>query len=85
MSGSVCRKEDVYNVYSIHICTIIPPQFLISSYGTQLVQRPSYLALHSSLFGLDGTVNYDYIITNSINSLLICSRCIPNGKHTNHC
>ena len=32
-----------------------------------------------------GTVNYDYIITNSINSLLIGSRCIPNGTHTNHC
>ena len=40
--------------------------FLISSYGTPLVQRASYLALHSSLFG---TVNYDYIVTNSINSL----------------
>ena len=59
--------------------------FLISSYGTQLAQRASYLALHSSLFGPDGTVNYDYIVTNSINSLLIDSRCIPNGTHTNHC
>ena len=28
-------------------------------------------------------VNYDYIITNSINSLLIGSRCIPNSAHTN--
>ena len=37
--------------------------------------------LHSSLFG---TVNYDYIVTNSINYLLIGSRCIPNGAHTNH-
>ena len=35
----------------------------------------SYLALHSSFFGPDGTVNCDYIITNSINSLLIGSRC----------
>ena len=32
-----------------------------------------------------GTVSYDYIITNSINSLLIGSRCIPNGAHTIHC
>ena len=32
-----------------------------------------------------GAGNYDYIITNSINSLLIGSRCIPNGTHTNHC
>ena len=30
-----------------------------------------------------GTVNYDYIVTNNINSLLIGSRCIPNGVHTN--
>ena len=44
-----------------------------------------YLALHNSLFGPDGTVNYDYIVTNSINSLLIGSRCIPNGAHTIHC
>ena len=32
-----------------------------------------------------GAVNYDYIVTNSINSLLTGSRCIPNGTHTNHC
>ena len=64
--------------------------FLISSYGTPLSQRASYLALHSSLFGPDGAVNYkymymyDYIVTNRINSLLIVSRRIPNGAHTNH-
>ena len=51
--------------------------FLISSYGAPLAQRASYLALHSSLFGSDGTVNYDYIVANSL-------RCIPNGAHTNH-
>ena len=39
--------------------------FLISSYGTPLTQRASYLAQHSSLFGPDGAVNYDYIVTNS--------------------
>ena len=60
-------------------------EFLINSYGTPLAQRASYLALHSSLFGPDGAINYDYIVTNSINSLLIGSRCIPNGAHTNHC
>ena len=46
---------------------------MISSYGALLAQRASYLALHSSLFGPDGTVDYDYIITNSINCLLIGS------------
>ena len=56
--------------------------FLIS---TPLAKRASYLALHSSLFGPYGTVNCDYIITNSINSLLIGSGCIPNGAHTNNC
>ena len=59
--------------------------FLIGSYDPPLAQRASYLVLHSSLFGPDGAVNYDYIVTNSINSLLIGSRCIPNGTHTNHC
>ena len=55
----------------------------MSLYGAPLPQRASYLALHSSLFGPDNAVNYDYIITNSINSLLIGSRCIPsNGTHT---
>ena len=34
-----------------------------------LAQRASYLALYSSLFGPDGIVNYDYIVTNSINFL----------------
>ena len=57
------------------------PVFLISSYGAPLAQRASYLAQHSSHFGTDGTVNYDYIVTNSINCLLIGSRCIPNGAH----
>ena len=56
--------------------------FLISSYGAPLAHRASYLTLHSSLFGPDGAVNYDCIVTNS---LLIGSRCIPNGAHTNHC
>ena len=28
-----------------------------------------YLALHSSLFGPDNVVNYDYIVTKSINSI----------------
>ena len=32
----------------------------------------------------NGTVNYDYIVTNSIKSLLIGSRCIPNGIHINY-
>ena len=49
-----------------------------------VAQRASYLAQHSYLFGTNGTVNYDYIVTNSINYLLIGSRCIANGTHDNH-
>ena len=56
------------------------------SYGAPLAQRASYLALHSSRFEPDNAVDYDYIVTNDINSLLIGSRCtcIPNGAHTNY-
>ena len=41
------------------------------------------MALHSSLFG--GAVNCDYIVTNTINSLFVGSRYIPNSARTNHC
>ena len=51
--------------------------FLISSYGTHLTQRGSYLALHNSLFGLGGTENYDYIVTKSINFLLMAQDVFP--------
>ena len=42
----------------------------------------SFLFGTAKFFGPDGAVDYDYIITNSINSLLIGSSCIPNGAHT---
>ena len=68
-------------IYYIYTCTctcmhvlVCMPVFLVSSCGAQLAQRASYLAQHSSLFGPDGAVNYDYIVTNSINSLLIGSK-----------
>ena len=78
--------EDTGHMYHAYTCTCTCTSvFLISSYGAPLVQRASYLAPHSSLFGTDGSVNYDYMVTNSINSLLIGSRCIPNGTHTNYC
>ena len=67
---------------TIATCTSV---FLISSYGTPLAQRASYLAQNSSHFEPDGAVNYDHIVTNNIKSLLIGSRCILNGTHTNNC
>ena len=35
--------------------------------------------------GPDWLANYDYIVTNNINCLLIGSRCILNGAKTNYC
>ena len=43
---------------------------------------PKELLIWHCTTGPDGTDYYDYIVTNSINSLLIGSRCIPNGTHT---
>ena len=73
----VIAKHVYMYIYIIYISV-----FLISLYGAPLAQTASYLALHSSLWA-SGAVNYDYIVTNSINSLLIGSRSIPNGAHTN--
>ena len=72
------QRYSLSAVQCIHVPAVTA--FLISLlvYDTSLASRASYLALHSSLFW---PVNYDYIITNSINSLLVGSRCIPNGTH----
>ena len=67
---SVIQTTIVIIYYYVFVCA---SRFFISSYGAPLAQRASYLALHSSLFGPDGAVNYDYSVTNSINSLLIGS------------
>ena len=57
--------------------------FLISLYGAPLAQRASYLALHSSLFG--PVVQLIMIILSlTALTLLIGSKCILNGTHTNH-
>ena len=74
--------SDMVNMYTIKLMSA--NQFLISSYGAPLAQRTSNLGLHSSLFGPDGEVNYDYIITNSIDCLLIGSRCLLDGAHTDY-
>ena len=79
-SGTPATAKDDFNGNSAIVCI---SECLISSYGAPLAQRASYLALHTHLVP-DGTVNYDFSVTNSINSLLIASRCIPNGAHTNH-
>ena len=68
-------------MYYTSTCTCMSV-FLIRSYGTPLAQRAFYLAQQSSLFDPDGAVNYDYIVTNSINFLLIGSKCITSGTHS---
>ena len=78
----MCLSRDFTPSISTAICIVRQLHVLISLYGAPTAQRASYLALQSSLFGPDGAVNYDYIVTNSINSLLIGSRCILNGTHT---
>ena len=47
-------------------------------------EQDRYIYIYQFSLWASGTVNYDYIVTNSINSLLIGSRCIHNGAHTNH-
>ena len=59
---------------------------MISSYGAPLAQRASYLfGTAQTVLSLGQIVQCDYIVSNSINCLLIGSRCIPNGTHTKHC
>ena len=65
------------NTY-IHVHTCID----ICTYMYICVYMPMFLI---SSYGSPLAKLYDYIVTNSINSLLIGSRCIPNGEHTNHC
>ena len=55
--------------------------FLISSYGTPLGQRTSYLALHSSLFGPVMQLIMIILSLTAINTLLFGSSCVPNGTH----
>ena len=65
----ICMYNSVFDKLIWH--TIGPKSFL---FGT------AQFSLWAS-----GAVNYDYFVTNSINSLLIGSRCIPNCAHDNHC
>ena len=87
MHSLVCDTSKYIYTFVI-ICIYSISVFLISSYGAPLAQRKSFL-FDTAQFSLwaSGTVNYDYIVTNSIKALLIGSRCIPNGAHTytNHC
>ena len=58
-----------YYAFCLALKSCFVTAFLISSYSAPFAQRASYLTLHSSLFGPDGAVNYDYIVTNSISSV----------------
>ena len=58
--------ENHFSWLFLQFLLYLQPVFLISLYGASLAQRTSYLALHSCLFWPDGTVNYNYIISNCI-------------------
>ena len=80
-----CMYSTKYAIHVyVHVHIYMTSVFLISSYGAPLVQRAFYLAWPQFSPWARGAVNYDHIVTNSINSLLIASRCILNGAHTNH-
>ena len=68
MNAQWINGHDADNTQMHNVCTSV---FLINIYGVPLTQRAFYLVLPSSLFGPDGTVNYDYVVTNSINYLLM--------------
>ena len=77
------------NIYVVHVqcimymymctCTSV---FLMSTYGTPLAQRAFYLAQLSSLFGPVAHMIMIILSLTALKSLVIGSRCIPNGTHT---
>ena len=87
-TSETCNQHNGHAVYVLssqllHVCTSC-------SVFDKLIWR--IIGTKGFLFGTaqfslwaSGTINYDSTVTNSINSLLIGSRCIPNGAHTNHC
>ena len=83
-----CTYIHVHHVYMyIYACTCIHIYvYTHVSVFDQLIWRtigPKSFLFGTAQFSLwaSGAVNYDYIVTNSINSLLIGSRCILNGTH----
>ena len=72
ITQSIAKLEIAIHEITIACIKTCASVILISSYGAPLAQRASYLVLHGSLFGPDGAVNYDCIITNSINCFVNC-------------
>ena len=87
----LCKKYKLTQILGSLLEYSLPPRNVLlpskTLYIIELIQRtigPKNLIGTAVLFlWPDGAVNYDYVVTNSINSLLIDSRCIPNGAHTN--
>ena len=68
------KYTGVVKLVILHVCTSVFDKLIWRTIG------PMSFLFGTALWA-SGTVNYDYIITNSINYLLIGSRCIPNGAH----
>ena len=78
----------IHHYIIIHICTNYLLMVWLSVFDKLIWGT---IGPKSFLFGIaqfslwaSGAINYDCIVTNSINSWLIGSRCILNGTHTNH-
>ena len=63
------NSKFIVNKMALCMHSYVVPVFLISSYGTPLAQRASYLALHSSLFG---PVAQLIMIILSLTALTLC-------------
>ena len=64
---------------SIHRCTVHIHIYIHIYIHCTYKYTDTYIPVF--LISSYGAVNYDYIVTNSINPLLTGSRFIPNGTH----
>ena len=87
-SSTSLTQYTVFNGSTVIVCKINNVRYCNSciSVFDKLIWHtigPKSFLFGTAQFSLwvSGAVDYDYIITNSINSLLIGSRYIPNGAH----
>ena len=78
-NAKIKHLENVYP-YGYIVWTAV---FSISIYGAPLAHGASFLDTSQFSLQASGEVNYDYIVTNSIKSLLIGSRCFSNAHTLN--
>ena len=74
------KHTHIYTYIYTYICTSVFDKLIWHTIG------PKSFLFGTAWFSLwaSGAVSYDYILSNSINSLLIGLRFIPNGAYLNH-